>query len=158
MCLCYFSLCLAPLRIDTNSIFNSSQRNYVKSVLLNLFDFSDQFQHIKDLGGIIQLYKSKLNHEGLVWSANFFETIETIVNLSNKFKDQLESLINQAIIIEKDEVLQNRIKKASVYFETEIKKSIDDLKKCLLISESKEAANEINEILQLLFDSLFLKH
>ena len=143
---------------QVNSIFNSSQRNYVKSVLLNLFDFSDQFQHRKDLGGIIQMYKSKINHEGLVWSANFFETIETIVNLSNKFKDQLESLINQAIIIEKDEVLQNRIKKASVYFETEIKKSIDDLKKCLLISESKEAANEINEILQLLFDSLFLKH
>jgi hypothetical protein len=48
---------------QVNSIFNSSQRNYVKTVLLNLFDFSDQFQYRKDLGGIIQMYKSKINHE-----------------------------------------------------------------------------------------------
>ncbi len=143
---------------QVNSIFNSSQRNYVKSVLLNLFDFTEQFRYRKDLGGIIQMNKSKINNEGLIWSASFFETIETLVNLSNKFKEQLESLINQSVIIEQDEVLQNRIKKASIYFEIEIKKSIDELKKCLLISESKEAANEINEILQQFFDSMFLKH
>ncbi|MGZ4091196.1 MAG: helix-turn-helix domain-containing protein, partial [Bacteroidia bacterium] len=57
-----------------------------------------------------------------------------------------------------DQSVQVRIIQASQYFEVEIKKCLDDLKNCSLVTESKEAATELNEIFQFLFDTLFQKH
>lgn len=143
---------------QVNSIFSTSQRVYVKTVLINLFDFSEQQQIREELGGIIQLHKSRLNNDGLEWSSQFFSKIEELNNVSGKFKNQLAILVDAALSVETDDALQKRIKQASVYFETEIKKCIDDLKNCPLRTESKEAATEIGENLQLLFDGLFQKH
>lgn len=143
---------------QVNSIFSTAQRVYVKTVLVNLFDFSEQQQIREELGGIIQLHKSRLNNDGVEWSSQFFSKIEELNNVSGKFKNQLAALIDSALSVETDDSLQKRIKQASVYFETEIKKCVDELKNCPLRTESKEAATEIGENLQLMFDGLFQKH
>jgi hypothetical protein len=143
---------------EVNTIFASSQRSYIKTVLINLFDLSEQLQNRNDLGGLMQLHNKKINQDGLNWSRTFFERIELLNDVSSRFKNQLENLFDNATNIETDQNIQERIIKASLYFEIEIKKCLDYLKACSLITESKEAANEINEMLQWMFDTLFLKH
>jgi hypothetical protein len=143
---------------QVKTIFNSSQRSYIKTVLINLFDFSEQLQNRNSLAGTIQLYTARINHEGLEWSDSFFKKMDALNDVSNRFKNQLATFIDRAQNIETDPDLQERIKQASVYFETEIKKCLDDLKTCSLVTESKEAASELNSLLQTIFDTLFSKH
>ena len=45
-------------------------------------------------------------------------------------------------------------RQASAYFEAELKKGLDDLKTCAIRTESKEAATDINPLLQTLFDKI----
>jgi len=141
-----------------NTFFTSGQRAFIKTVLINLFDFTGQLQNRQDLGGILQLYKTRINNDGLEWIHALLTRIEQLNDVSNKFKHQLANLIDQAVNTETDETLQSRLKQASVYFEAEIKKCLDHFKNCPLSTESKEAATEMNELLQELFDALFQKH
>jgi hypothetical protein len=141
-----------------NSIYSNSQRNYIKTVLTGLFDFTELFYSRNEAGGIIQLHKTRVNREGVEWSSNFFKKIDNLNDVSNKFKNQLSNLVESAADFEADQNLQDRVKQASVYFETEIKKCIDELKNCPLRTEHKESATELNDIFQLFFDSLFQKH
>ncbi len=143
---------------QVNSIFSSGQRSFIKSLLIALFDFTEQLQNRQDLGGVLQLYKSRLNNEGLNWAENFFSKIETLNDVSNRFKNQLTGLIDQAVNIETDQNLQARLKQASLYFEVEIKKALDDLKNCVLVTESKEAAGELNPLFQSVFEAFFQKY
>lgn len=141
-----------------NTIFNKSQHIYVKSILLNLFDFSELMQIRKDLFGVIQFHLKKINSNENEWCKLFFDEIDLISNVSEKFTNQLLIILENSINFESNLNLQDRIIKAANYFEIEIKKCLDLLKECPLISESKEAANEINQNLQTLFDGLFLKY
>jgi len=142
---------------QVTTLFNSGQRAFIKTVLTALFDFSEQVQNRQDLGGIIQLYNNRINDEGLNWANPFLQRIDALNDVSNRFKYQLSDLIDNASNIETDTSLQTRLKQAAVYFEVEIKKCLDALKACPLNTESKEAATEINENFQLLFDALFQK-
>ncbi|MBX3163987.1 MAG: helix-turn-helix domain-containing protein [Bacteroidetes bacterium] len=143
---------------QVQNIFSSSQREYIKTVLLALFDLSAQQQNRKDLGGVIETFKAKITTEGHFWAKSFFEKIDALNDVANKFKNQLSGLIDNATNIESDTNLQERIKKASLYFETELQNCLNDLRNCPLVTESKEAADEMNGILQTLFEALFQKH
>lgn len=143
---------------QVNTIFTSGQRSFIKIVLVGLFDFSEQVQNRQDLGGILHLYNNRINNDGLNWATSFLPKIDALNDVSNRFKYQLSDLIENASNIETDPVLQTRLKQAAVYFEVEVKKCLDELKNCALNTESKEAATELNENLQLLFDALFQKH
>jgi hypothetical protein len=147
-----------PNSDEVNSIFSSGQRTFIKTVLTGLFDFSEQIQNRQDIGGVLQLYSSRLNSDGLEWAHSLLTRIELLNDVSNRFKYQLSNLIESASNIETDENLQARLKQAALYFEVEIKKCLDHFKNYSLTTESKEAATELNGSLQLLFEALFQKH
>ncbi|MDI1356544.1 MAG: helix-turn-helix domain-containing protein [bacterium] len=143
---------------QVTTIFSDAQRDYIKTVLMNLFDLSEQVQSRNDLAGIAQLYKSRLNSAGGDWVTLLGSKIDTLSDVSRKFKSQLEVLIQQTPGIETNANLQTRIKQASAYFSEEYKKCLDVLKNCTLLTESKEAATALNENLQTLFESLYAKY
>ena len=147
-----------PDNEKVNTMFTSGQHSFIKTLLTGLFDFSEQLQNRQDLAGILQLYKGRLAASGLDWANSFILRIDALYDVSNRFKYQLSNLIESALNIETDANLQARIKQASVYFELELKKTLDDLKSCTLSTESKEAATELNQLLQALFDAFFQKH
>ncbi|WP_317899965.1 helix-turn-helix domain-containing protein [Aurantibacillus circumpalustris] len=147
-----------PTGEKVNTIFSSGQRDYIKIVLVSLFDFSEQIQNRQDLGGVLQMYSKRLNNDGLEWINALLMRIELLNDVANRFKHQLGNLIDKAGNIEVDQDLQSRLKQAAGYFEVEIKKCLDHFKNCSLVTESKEAATELNEILQLLFEALFQKY
>src|SRR5690606_31609876 len=83
-------------------IFSSSQRDYIKTVLLALFDLNEPAQNRKDLSGLLTTFKTKINNEGHFWGKTFFEKIDTLNDVANKFKNQLTGLIDVATNIESD--------------------------------------------------------
>lgn len=143
---------------QVNTIFSGSKKNYIKTVLTGLFDFTELFHSRSDAAAIVQINKTRVNNEGVEWSAGFFQKVDALQDVSIKFRNQLGQLIDNVQNFESNESLQGRIKQASLYFETEIKKCLDDLKNCSLTTESKEAATELNEIFQNVFDGMFQKH
>lgn len=143
---------------QVNTIFSQAQRTYIRTVLMNLFDLSEQVQSCKDLAGVVLLHKSRLNNSGIAWVSSFGSKIDLLNDVSNKFKIQLDGLIQSALSIETDPSLQTRIRQASAYFSEEYKKCLDELKNCSLITESKEAAAELNDTLQILLESLYAKY
>lgn len=149
---------LKPDGEKVKSIFSESKRKYIKMVLLGLFDFTELYQARNDAGGLIQVNKSRVNAEGVEWSRQFFSLIEALNDVSNKFKNQLSGLLDATNNVESDAALQERIKRAAVYFEVELKKCVDSLKACPLVTESKETATELNETFQFIFDGLYQKY
>lgn len=147
-----------PDHEQVRNIFLSSQRTFIRTLLSGLFDLSEEIRNRQDLGGLLQMYKTRLSPEGLEWADGFGTRMDALNHVAARFQNQLAALIDQAPDLETDEALQMRLKQASVYFETELKICLSELKDCRLRTESKEAATELNELLQQLFDSLFRKH
>lgn len=140
-----------------NRLYTEAQKAYMRNLLIGLFDLAEIHHLRTEAGGIVQMNKTRVNSEGVEWSTQFFAAIDTLNDVSNKFKNQLSQLTENSRNFENDDNLQQRVKQASVYFSVELHKVLEALKNCDLRSESKEAANDLNDIFQQLFDLLFQK-
>jgi hypothetical protein len=140
-----------------DSIFNSSKNEYIKTILVSLFDLTDIIYSRKDLAGIFQLYKTRINASASEWTEKLFSKLDALNEVSNKFKNQLSNLIAASSNIEYDENVSKRLGQASVYFQTELEQVISLLKNIPFTTESKEAAEELNAELQSLFEQTFSK-
>jgi hypothetical protein len=140
-----------------DSIFNSSKNEYIKTILVNLFDLTDIIYSRKDLAGIFQLYKTRINASAGEWTEKLFSKLDALNEVSNKFKNQLSNLIAVSSNVEYDENISKRLGQASVYFQTELEQVISLLKNIPFTTESKEAAEELNAELQSLFEQTFSK-
>lgn len=140
-----------------DSIFNSSKNEYIKTILVNLFDLTDIIYSRKDLAGIFQLYKTRINASASEWTEKLFSKLDALNEVSNKFKNQLSNLIAVSSNVEYDENISKRLGQASVYFQTELEQVISLLKNIPFTTESKEAAEELNAELQSLFEQTFSK-
>ncbi len=142
---------------QVNSLFSASQKNYIKLLLINLFDLSEVVELRKDIAGSIQIHQKHINALSHDWATELFLKIDTLNDVSTKFKLQLGNLIDNAVDIEKDETLQNRLKQASTYFATEWQTQLLLIKNTPLVTESKETADDINSNLQQLYDLIYAK-
>ncbi len=140
-----------------DSIFRSSKQDYIKTILLGLFDLTDIINIRKDLAGVVQLYKTKLHASVNEWSEKLFTKLDALNDVSLKFKNQLGNLILAASNVEYDETLAKRLAQASVYFQAELEQVNGLLKNIPFTTESKEAAEELNAELQALFEQVFTK-
>ena len=143
---------------QVNNIYLNSRLNYIRTILINLFDLSEQLSSRNNLGGVLQIYSTRLNADGIEWCNSLFSSIESLTDVANKFKNQLTNLLQASTDPEKDTGLNERIKKAAIYFEGEIKKLTEHFRNCTLVTESKEAADEFGTELQQLFETLFTKY
>lgn len=140
-----------------DSIFNSSKNDYIKTILVSLFDLTDIIYSRKDLAGIFQLYKTRINASASEWTEKLFFKLDALNEVSIKFKNQLSNLIAASTNVEYDENITKRLGQASVYFQTELEQINSLLKNIPFTTESKEAAEELNAELQSLFEQTFSK-
>jgi uncharacterized protein YpbB len=143
---------------EVNTIFSASKVIYIKTLLLNLFDFSEALQSRQELAGLLQAYKTKIHQNGQDWGMGFFNKLDNLYQVGNKFKNQLSTLIDSCNNPEADVNLQTRIKQAVSYFYTEIDAVLIMFKNIPAFTESKEAADGLNSELQQLFENLFFKN
>lgn len=147
-----------PSHDELNSIYKTARTNYLQNTLNNLFDFSSELNLRSELGGLLQLHKPRLNSDGIAWLTQVFDALDALSEVATRFKSQLNTLMQAASDIESDAALNLRVKQASSYFEAETNKLLSLLKKCVLVTESKETAEEFNPLMQQVFESVFQKH
>lgn len=140
-----------------NDIYHSAKQGFILNTLTGLFDFSSILAFKSDLTGILQQYQDRFNSAS-EWSTLLFPKLDALAEVSRKFVLQLNELSNGVQDFESDKQLQERIQKAALYFEGEIKLILDETRKCPLVTESKEAADEFNDALKTLHDDLFAKN
>lgn len=140
-----------------DSIFKSSKNEYIKTILVSLFDLTDIIYSRKDLAGIFQLYSTRINPSPSDWTEKFFAKLDALNEVSIKFKNQLVSLIASSANVEYDDNITKRLGQASVYFQKELDEINILLKNIPFTTESKEAAEELNTELQSLFEQTFSK-
>jgi len=143
---------------EVNAIFNASKINFIRTILLDLFDLSEIMQTRKDLGGVIQAYRTKIHQNGLEWSNAVFSKLEALSQVSLKFMNQLGALLQESRDPENEPALQTRVKQAAHYFFKEGETILDAFKSLPAFTESKEAADELNSEFQKLFEALYTKH
>lgn len=142
---------------EVTEIYRTSQQKYAVALILELFDFSEQIQNLREAAAVIQISNSRIN-TGIDWFTNLSTEISNLNDVASKFKNQLISLTDRTNDTESDENLQERIRKAAAYFEMGVSNITQLMKNCTLVTESKETASELNEQLQNLFESLYLKN
>ena len=142
---------------QVNTLFTTSQKNYIKLLLINLFDFTEAIELRKDIAGLLSLHQKHINKDGNEWATQVFTKLDNLNEVANKFKNQLSNLIDNAFNIEQDEAFNNRLKQASIYFETELQTLFALIKNTPLVTESKEAADDLNGSLQPLIDAIYTK-
>ncbi len=140
-----------------NTLFTTSQKNYTKLLLINLLDFTEVIELRKDVAGLLSLHQKHINKDGNEWALQVFTKLDNLHYVGNKFKHQLSNLIDNALNIEQDEAFNNRLKQASIYFEAELQTLFALIKNTPLVTESKEAADDLNGSLQPLIDAIYTK-
>jgi superfamily II DNA helicase RecQ len=85
-------------------------------------------------------------------------TKSEILEVSGKFYPQLTNFIESEFDIEKNEPAQDRIKKASIYFEGKIKSGIHEaLQNTTITTDNKSVRKSLNDVLQRLRDEVHVK-
>ncbi len=142
---------------DVSQTFQQAKKSYLTQLLFQLFLFTDAIQLKQELKGYIDLHKKHLTPAAVTWFQTLHSLLETLQGTAEKFNTQLQSLFAQAVNPEQDEQLQERISKASSYFDKELLGIIKHLKEHTLTTESKLAHQDITPLLNTLYDELFTK-
>ena len=141
-----------------NAALESSKKAYQKQLLTGLFDF-DTLQKF-----IFYSIKLTKEHSGSLQGnpKDIFLEInrivkENIVDVSEKFRNQLLNLLLKENDIEKNISAQERIQKASVYFSGKIKELvIEKIENITIETDNKAVRKSVKDVLnKLLQESLF---
>ena len=137
--------------------FFDSKKSYSKVIISDLFDFESLLEMSLTLQKALHTFQNKLSGDSIQWANTFILEIRKNKEIADKFKPQLSQLLESPIAIEQNDNLQNRIKQAAIYFNDKTTLLLDALKNCSMLTESKEAAGELNELLQQFFEQIFFK-
>ncbi|MDI9341628.1 MAG: AAA family ATPase [Sediminibacterium sp.] len=143
---------------NVKTTFQQAKKQYLGRILINLFQFSELAEQHSELKGYMDLFRKHLPPAAFTWQEQFANHIEALTNTAVKFKPQLEQLIANAADPEQDFPLQDRIKKAAVYFEEQLADLVKHIKNHSLLTESKLAHQDITPALNTLYDEAFTKH
>ncbi len=138
--------------------FTGARQDYVKTLVLGLFDFSELAQLREEFMATSAIFKSRLSEQGKDWLNNLGFRIENIKEVTDRFRNQLLTLFQVETNLETNQVLQERIQKASAYFVTELKGILNEFKDHPVTTESKEAADHLTPLLQQTFEEIFRKY
>lgn len=142
---------------EITNIFSGARQDYIKTVLMAVFDFSDLFQERTELGAGYTIFNGRFSQQGREWLEQVMEAIDRLKDVAGKFKNQLQQLMMGTSDVEVDEALQTRVQKASQYFGSELDKLLGLFKETLATTESKEAAEELTPVLQKIFEETYQK-
>ncbi len=141
---------------QVEAVFKSSSALYSFNILCGLFDFTEAVILRRELGGLMQTHKNRLNAPGVVWLETLFVKTEQLDDVGKKFIRQINSILGGSMQAGNQQ-LNERLVRAVVYFESELQGIINTFKACELVTESKETAEHISPLLQELSDFIFFK-
>lgn len=134
-----------------------AKRNYALHTLVHTFDFSNAIVQAKELIEYLLEHSSSFNPEALGWVESLVQKMEADQETARKFKTQLQSLFQQEENTDTNQLLQQRIKAAAVYFTSAIHSTIQLLQQSPAITDSRLHAKEYNDGLREIFAQLSLQ-
>jgi hypothetical protein len=135
--------------------FEGARQIFTQQLLQEIFSFAEIVPFIETLDYQIREHKDKLNNEAITWIENLKNNFITDKNTGLKFISQVATLMKQEPVIEKNEILQKRINAATGHFEPKFFNYQQAVQNHPLITESREAANSLNEHLNQLILAIY---
>ena len=122
-----------------------------------MFDFTSIRDQAKEMLNFITKEKDSFNAQAV----SIFESIQQYIFNTNqtaeRFKLQLNELLNAELFPEENEALQSRIKAAAQHFKVEVEKIKTGIEKISIETDSKILANDLYKLLQRFYDGLNFK-
>lgn len=134
-----------------------AKRNYALHTLVHTFDFSNAITQARELIEYLLEHSSSFNPEALGWMESLVQKMEADQETARKFQTQLQSLFQQEENTDTNQLLQQRIKAAAVYFVSTIHSLIQLLQQSPAITDSRLYAKEYNDGLREIFAQLSLQ-
>ena len=136
-----------------------ARHSYQRQLVTELFDFMSIYRQLNYCIKLLNEHKASIVgnvNEDFIKIAG--TTKAEILDVADKFKIQLLNLIETNYDLEKNDALQNRIIKASTYFEGKIKSVIMDvLHKSSIITDNKTVRKSVNDALERLKTEVTIK-
>ncbi len=128
--------------------FDGARQVFTQQLLDGVFSFEEIVGCIDVLYNYIHQQKEKLNNDASEWVRQLKENIYIDKGVGAKFNSLVATLMKSEAIIEKNELLQNRITDAANHFIPKLQHYLKLVTSHPLITEHKEAATLINDALQ----------
>lgn len=133
---------------------DKEKNQYQTTIIARLFDCTNVTKKVAAFQQTIQSVKSYFNADTLVFIDKLQQLMQQLNDVSTKFVIQLQQLLVPEILPEKNMPVQERLKKAAVYFQQQLAVIIQFIQTSPAISDSKQYASNYNELLEEIFITL----
>ena len=130
------------------------KHNYQSTILFRLFDFSLFKKQTAVFLQTIQETAPYFNAEAIVFADKLHEKAEQLNEVAIKFSLQIQQLSASQTLPENNTALQERLKKAAVYFEQQLQDVVQFVVSSPAITDSRQHATTFNELLEEIFTVL----
>ena len=124
-----------------------AKHNYQQSLLLQLFDFLPALKLSEELLSVLNENATSFNAKALLWTETLLTNFKTLKEVSQKFHPHLQEFFQESTLPNENSALQNRIKAAAIYFNSELEKQLHFLQQCPAVTDSRILAKQFNESL-----------
>ncbi len=131
---------------------------FTQQQLEQIFSFSEIETFFNHLLYQVKRFSEKLNAKGIDDLMQLHQQFSTDKSVGEKFIGHIYLLMKEEPVIEKNEGLQKRITDAARHFETKLSSLLQGIKNHTLVTEHKDAANDINDALQELATTVHTVH
>ena len=135
----------------------ADKHRYQTTLLNLLFDFSSSQKIFNDVLRGVEEHLESFNKESKPWLKRAEEKLNALQEIGKKFQSQLQQFFQQQILPEQNIDLQERIKKAALYFVDQTELLIQFLFSSPAVTDSKQYAMAYTEDLKELFTILSQK-
>ena len=125
--------------------FEGARQMFTQQLLEDVFSFTTIESEINTLQYHVNAQNQKLNNVAVEWMTKLQENFRAEKMNGLKFIRQINTLLKDEPIVEKNDGLQSRITAAANHFIPKLKTLLEELKNQPLITEHKETADVINE-------------
>jgi len=131
--------------------------HYQATIINRLFEFGEAYKKVTILQQAMKAIESYFNSEGRVFIDVLLQKLDQLNDVSLKFGFQLQQLMLPPALPENNVALQERLKKASNYFNQQLQEIVQFILTSPAITDSKQHASSYNELLEDLFTVLVLQ-
>ena len=138
-------------------ILLSAKRRFQIDEVLNLFDFTQHCTDAKDIHSFVLAQSNAFDKEAMIHQDMFYQRMVAVDNTARKFLPQLNNILEQGGLPEKNKNLQERIHAAVHYFLPALEQVRQAVINSPVVTDNKAIATDLNKLLQRFFDALCWK-
>ena len=130
------------------------KHDYQSTIVSRLFDFTPIKKQTASFQQMLQEIAPYFNAEAIAFADKLQEKMEQLNEVATKFNSQIQQLSALQTLPENNTALQERLKKAAIYFEQQLQEITQFILSSPANTDSKQHATTFNELLEEIFVAL----